>query len=123
MQKKQAFTTKGLGIHPIRIAHFSCDKIPSILRKFWFEVITFFGGNPIHWSSFMSRQIGKPYTIKAGETLFIVAQRELNKGNRWCEIMKPNGSLFTQTEAYNVQEGQEIYLPTEQFDKQRYFCH
>lgn len=59
----------------------------------------------------MSYTQGRAYTIKPGETLFIIAQRELKKGNRWCEIMKPNGRPFTQAEAYNLQVGQKIYLP------------
>lgn len=59
----------------------------------------------------MSYTQGRAYTIKAGETLFIIAQRELNKGNRWSEILKPNGRPFTHAEAYNLQVGQKIYLP------------
>ena len=70
----------------------------------------------------MPGKLGMPYKIQAGDTLFIIAQRELKKGNRWREILKPNGHPFTQTEAYNLQVGQEIYLPTEQFDKRYPFC-
>ncbi|MEB3277381.1 MAG: Dot/Icm T4SS effector Zinc-dependent metalloprotease LegP [Lyngbya sp.] len=54
----------------------------------------------------------RPYTIKPGDTLFLVAQRELGDGNRWREIMKTsNGDLFTEQEAKNLQPGQVVYLP------------
>jgi astacin len=54
----------------------------------------------------------RPYTIQAGDTLFLVAQRELGDGNRWREIMKtPNGGTFTEEEASNLHPGQVVYLP------------
>lgn len=54
----------------------------------------------------------RPYTIKAGDTLFLIAQRELGDGNRWREIMKtPNGDTFTEEEASNLRPGQVVYLP------------
>jgi len=59
----------------------------------------------------MSCTLGSSYTIKAGDTLFLIAQRELGNGDRWHEIMKLNGSPFTEAESGNLQEGQEICLP------------
>ncbi|PSB45491.1 zinc metalloprotease [Cyanosarcina cf. burmensis CCALA 770] len=54
----------------------------------------------------------RPYTLKAGDTLYLVAQRELGNGDRWREIMKtPNGGFFTEEEARNLMPGQVIYLP------------
>ena len=59
----------------------------------------------------MSCTLGSSYSIKAGDTLFLIAQRELGNGDRWHEIVKPNGSPFTQAESGNLQVGQEICLP------------
>ena len=55
---------------------------------------------------------GRPYTIQAGDTLFLVAERELGDGNRWREIMKTaNGGTFTEQEAGGLRPGQVVYLP------------
>jgi hypothetical protein len=59
----------------------------------------------------MSCTCGSSYTVKAGDTLYIIAQKQLRGGNRWREIMKPDGTLFTEEEASNLQQGQEICLP------------
>lgn len=54
----------------------------------------------------------RPYTIQAGDTLYLVAERLLGNGNRWHEIMKtPTGGFFTEEEARNLQPGQVVYLP------------
>ena len=58
----------------------------------------------------MSCTIGNSYTFKADDTLFEIAARELGDGNRWREVMKPNGDTFTEEEAKNLQPGQEICL-------------
>ena len=60
---------------------------------------------------FMFCTIGSSYTIKVGDTLHDIAQRELGNGDRWREIMKPNGTPFTEEEASNLQVGQEICIP------------
>jgi murein DD-endopeptidase MepM/ murein hydrolase activator NlpD len=52
-----------------------------------------------------------PYTFRAGDTLWGIAQRELGNGNRWTEIKKANGSTFTTAEAKLIQPGQSVYLP------------
>jgi hypothetical protein len=62
----------------------------------------------------MTCTIGSSYTIQADDILFDIAQRELGDGNRWHEIMKPDGTPFTEKEAENLQEGQEICLPKNQ---------
>ncbi|MEB3178449.1 MAG: glycoside hydrolase family 19 protein [Nostocaceae cyanobacterium] len=54
---------------------------------------------------------GSSYTIKTGDTLFIIAEKKLGDGNRWREIMKPNGAPFTEEEARNLQVGQEVCIP------------
>ena len=54
----------------------------------------------------------RAYTIQSGDTLFLVAERELGDGNRWREIMKtPNGGTFSEAEAANLSPGQVVYLP------------
>lgn len=54
----------------------------------------------------------RPYTIQAGDTLYLVAERLLGNGDRWREIMKtPNGGFFTEEEARNLEPGQVVYLP------------
>ncbi|OKH30664.1 hypothetical protein NIES2119_30540 [[Phormidium ambiguum] IAM M-71] len=59
----------------------------------------------------MSCAIGSSYTIKSGDTLAIIAGRELGDSNRWRDIKKPDGSPFTEEEARNLWVGQEICLP------------
>lgn len=54
----------------------------------------------------------RPYTVKEGDWLYTIAERELGDGNRWREIMKtPNGGFFTEEEARNLRPGQIVYLP------------
>ncbi len=55
---------------------------------------------------------GNSYRIKSGDTLYIIAQSQLGDGSRWREIMKPDGTLFTEAEADNLQVDQEICLPS-----------
>jgi 3D (Asp-Asp-Asp) domain-containing protein len=59
---------------------------------------------------FMSCSIGSSYIIKSGDTLYNIAQQQLGDGNRWREIKKPDGSSVTDSDANNLQEGQEICL-------------
>lgn len=59
----------------------------------------------------MSCSIGKSYTVKSGDIAFNIAQRELGDGNRWKEIMKPNGAQLTDNDAVNLQLGQELCIP------------
>lgn len=55
----------------------------------------------------------RPYTVQPGDTLYLIAQRELGDGNRWREIMSsPNGEPFTDETANNLRPGQVIYLPS-----------
>lgn len=53
----------------------------------------------------------RPYAVRAGDTLWAIAQRELGDGNRWREIQKADGSAFTEAEARTLQIGQTVYLP------------
>jgi exo-beta-1,3-glucanase (GH17 family) len=59
----------------------------------------------------MSCRRGNSYTIKAGDTLYIVAQQQLGNGERWREIIKPDGTPFTDDEVRNLRVGEEICLP------------
>lgn len=60
----------------------------------------------------MSCSIGKSYTVKSGDILFDIAQRELGDGNRWKEILNPNGAQLTAADTTNLQIGQELCIPT-----------
>ncbi|WP_017302007.1 glycoside hydrolase family 19 protein [Nodosilinea nodulosa] len=59
----------------------------------------------------MSCEIGNSYTVKPGDIPFDIAQRELGDGNRWPELMQPNGSQLTEQDAINLQPGQELCIP------------
>ena len=59
----------------------------------------------------MSCQCGTSYIVKSGDTLFLIAQRELGNGNLWQEIKKPNCTSFTEEEARSLQVGDEVCLP------------
>ena len=59
----------------------------------------------------MSCTCGNSYIVKAGEMLFLIAERELGDGNRWQEITKPNCTSFTEEEARRLQSGDEVCLP------------
>ena len=56
---------------------------------------------------------GNSYIVRSGDTLFLIAERELNDGNRWQEITKPNCTSFTEEEARRLQPGDEVCLPNE----------
>ncbi|MEA5628235.1 MULTISPECIES: 3D domain-containing protein [unclassified Nostoc] len=59
----------------------------------------------------MSCTLGNSYIVKSGDTLFIIAQQQLDDGERWHEILKPDGMPFTDGDASNLQVGQEICIP------------
>ncbi len=59
----------------------------------------------------MSCTTGNSYKVQDEDTLFSIANQELGDGNRWDEILKPNGILLTEAEANNLQAGQEVCLP------------
>ncbi len=54
---------------------------------------------------------GTSYLVKPGDTLFLIAERQLGAGSRWIEIWKSDGTLFTEEEAKRLQPGQEVCLP------------
>ncbi|GAB1541135.1 hypothetical protein NUACC21_38050 [Scytonema sp. NUACC21] len=59
----------------------------------------------------MSCKIGSSYTIEIGDTLFNIAQQQLNNGDRWREILKSDGTSFTEEDVRNLQVGQEVCIP------------
>ena len=61
--------------------------------------------------SLMSCQSGNSYIVTTGDTLFLIAQQKLGDGNRWHEILKPDGTQFTEAQASSLQTGQEICIP------------
>jgi hypothetical protein len=63
----------------------------------------------------MSCQLSSSYTIQTGDTLFKIAERQLGNGDRWREIMNPNGTVVTEEQANNLQVGQEICIPNATF--------
>ena len=53
----------------------------------------------------MSCTSGTSYIVKAGDTLFIIAEQQLGDGNRWREIKKPDGTSLTDADATNLHTG------------------
>jgi basic endochitinase B len=51
---------------------------------------------------------GTSYIVKAGDTLFLIAQQQLGNGNLWPEIKNPDGSSPNPND---LQVGQELCLP------------
>ena len=51
------------------------------------------------------------YTVASKDTLWDIAQQELGDGNRWTEILRQDGTTFTEATAATLQVGQEIYIP------------
>ena len=58
----------------------------------------------------MSCTSGNPYIVKAGDTLFIIAQQQLGDGNRWREILRTDGASVTDADAITLQVGQELCI-------------
>ena len=59
----------------------------------------------------MSCVSGKSYTVKTGDTLFVIAQQQLGDGNRWREIQKTDGAPLTDADTITLQIGQELCVP------------
>lgn len=59
----------------------------------------------------MSCKTGSSYIVKMGDTLFNIAQQQLHSSDRWHEILKPDGTPFTEQDVHNLQVGQEICIP------------
>ncbi len=52
----------------------------------------------------------REYQVRAGDTLFKIAERELGSGERWREIRKADG-FVTADDAPRLQVGMPLYLP------------
>jgi nucleoid-associated protein YgaU len=50
-------------------------------------------------------------TVRSGDTLWEIAQKELGTGSRWRELQKADGKGFTEKEAYKLPIGSEVYIP------------
>lgn len=59
----------------------------------------------------MSCVSDKPYTVKAGDTLFGIAEQLLGDGKRWREVKKADGTPVTDADATTLQVGQELCIP------------
>jgi chitinase len=59
---------------------------------------------------------GQSYTVVAGDTLVLIAQRFLGNGALWVELTKPDGTTFTEAEAENLQIGQVVCIPGQSID-------
>lgn len=59
----------------------------------------------------MTCKIGNSYIVQPDDILFNIAQQLLGDGNRWREIMKPDGTRFSESDATSLQPGQEICIP------------
>jgi mannan endo-1,4-beta-mannosidase len=56
---------------------------------------------------------GRSYTVVAGDTLVLIAQRFLGDGALWVQLTKPDGTPFTEAEAENLQIGQVVCIPVQ----------
>lgn len=68
----------------------------------------------------MTCKSGRSYTIQSGDTLYLIAQKLLGDGDRWTEILKPDGTPFTEADAENLQVGQEVCLPKQSISGRRF---
>ena len=59
----------------------------------------------------MTCACGNSYIVRSGDTLYIIAERELGDGERWQEITKSNCTPFTEEEARMLQPDNEVCLP------------
>jgi hypothetical protein len=50
-------------------------------------------------------------TVKAGETLFRLAERHLGNGNRWRQLRKADGTPYTEADLPHVKVGAVVLLP------------
>jgi hypothetical protein len=68
----------------------------------------------------MTCKSGRSYIIQSGDTLYLIAQKQLDDGDRWTEILKPDGTPFTEFDAENLQVGQEVCLPKQFISGRRF---
>ena len=53
----------------------------------------------------------RPYVVRPGDTLWTIAQRELDSGYRWREIQAADGSYFAVEDNDRLSVGTTVYLP------------
>jgi LysM repeat protein len=51
-------------------------------------------------------------TMRQGDTLWEIAQEQLGRGDRWTDLLKPDGNPFTEQEANRLPIGTIVHLPT-----------
>ena len=51
------------------------------------------------------------YVVKPGDTLWDIAERELNDGSRWREITRLDGGTYNEETAKQLQIGEKLYIP------------
>ncbi|MBW4511417.1 MAG: LysM peptidoglycan-binding domain-containing protein [Scytonematopsis contorta HA4267-MV1] len=56
-------------------------------------------------------RLGSLYTVQSRDNLFSIARERLGNGNRWREITKIDGSIFTDAEVANLEPGQQVCIP------------
>ena len=56
---------------------------------------------------------GQSYTVVAGDTLALIAQKFLGDAALWVELTKPDGTPFTEAESENLQIGQLVCIPVQ----------
>ncbi|GCE10555.1 chitinase [Tengunoibacter tsumagoiensis] len=59
----------------------------------------------------MTCSAGRSYTVQTGDTLFLIAERELGNGQLWTRILHSDGTPFTAATAKTIHAGQTICLP------------
>jgi len=81
----------------------------------WLGVFQSLGNTPQTNPGVIANQ-RRPYTIRRGDTLWAIAQRELGNGTRWREITQDAAGRdrFSEAEARRLQIGRKVYLPVKQ---------
>ncbi|MBW4422522.1 MAG: S8 family serine peptidase [Myxacorys californica WJT36-NPBG1] len=69
------------------------------------------GSTPPQPSSGQPNPTPGQVTIRRGDTLWEIARDQLGSGTRWRELLKADGSSFTEQEARRLKPGESVQLP------------